>query len=277
MPNTNYYAQLSPEQKAELFKLYAASGFTSLSSIIDDYNKFKNGGDIHIKESHRGRFTDLVNRTGKSASWYKEHGTPAQRKMATFALNARKWKHSDGGNLFDNGGDPDTLNNPMYNAGQEQAMWDYLIGQGLNEYQAAGLLGNMAVESYLNADIKQRGGTAYGLIQAEGDRQTAMRNYADTPYLFGSDLSDEEQQQLDYVVDKGIKHYTPGEWGRKGFNGARDARRAFLNVNDVNTASDIITNNYLRPGKPHLERRRNMSNYYYNKYVNPYSIKLKIF
>lgn len=52
MPNTNYYAQLSPVQKAELFKLYAASGFTSLSSIIDDYNKFAEGGDTDIVEEY---------------------------------------------------------------------------------------------------------------------------------------------------------------------------------------------------------------------------------
>ena len=38
-----------------------------------------------------------MKRTGHSASWFKAHGTPAQKKMATFALNARKWKHSDGG------------------------------------------------------------------------------------------------------------------------------------------------------------------------------------
>ena len=58
---------------------------------------FKDGGTIHIKKENRGKFTALKKRTGKSASWFKAHGTPAQKKMATFALNARKWKHSDGG------------------------------------------------------------------------------------------------------------------------------------------------------------------------------------
>ena len=48
---------------------------------------------IHIKPENRGKFTRLKKRTGKSASWFKAHGTPAQKKMATFALNARKWKH----------------------------------------------------------------------------------------------------------------------------------------------------------------------------------------
>ena len=48
---------------------------------------------IRIKPENRGKFTALKKRTGKSSTWYKEHGTPAQKKMAVFALNARKWKH----------------------------------------------------------------------------------------------------------------------------------------------------------------------------------------
>lgn len=67
-------------------------------------NTFAEGGGIHIKPENRGKFTALKKRTGKSATWFKEHGTPAQRKMATFALNARKWKHEDGGPLFTHGG-----------------------------------------------------------------------------------------------------------------------------------------------------------------------------
>lgn len=54
--------------------------------------RLKDGG-IYIKPSHRGRFTALKERTGHSSTWFKEHGTPAQKKMATFALNAAKWKH----------------------------------------------------------------------------------------------------------------------------------------------------------------------------------------
>ena len=65
------------------------------------------GGRIHIKPENRGKFTALKKRTGHSASWFKAHGTPSQKKMAVFALNAKKWKHGDGGfiNTFDMGGD----------------------------------------------------------------------------------------------------------------------------------------------------------------------------
>ena len=62
--------------------------------------EYAKGGGIHIKKSHRGKFTALKKRTGHSASWFKAHGTPAQKKMAVFALNARKWKHAHGGIIF---------------------------------------------------------------------------------------------------------------------------------------------------------------------------------
>ena len=60
--------------------------------LMSTYSGGKDSG-IHIKPENRGKFTRLKKRTGKSASWFKAHGTPAQKKMATFALNARKWKH----------------------------------------------------------------------------------------------------------------------------------------------------------------------------------------
>ena len=70
-------------------------------------NTFADGGKIYIKPENRGKFTALKERTGKSATWFKKHGTPAQKKMATFALNARKWKHAFGGDLLTHGAEWD--------------------------------------------------------------------------------------------------------------------------------------------------------------------------
>ena len=76
----------------------------------------RRGGGIHIKPENRGKFTALKKRTGHSASWFKAHGTPAQRKMANFALNARKWKHADGGflHLYDGETEPTGYLNSSY-------------------------------------------------------------------------------------------------------------------------------------------------------------------
>ena len=72
-------------------------------TIREKYNEFAEGGkaEIHIKPENRGKFTALKERTGHSATWFKEHGTPAQKKMATFALNSRHWKHGLGGSKDD--------------------------------------------------------------------------------------------------------------------------------------------------------------------------------
>ena len=69
---------------------------TIINALEDSIEFLKKGGSIptgksgiHIKPENRGKFTRLKKRTGKSASWYKAHGTPAQKKMAIFALNSR--------------------------------------------------------------------------------------------------------------------------------------------------------------------------------------------
>ena len=59
---------------------------------IDGRQKFKNGG-IHIKKKNRGKFTETMRRTGKTAEQLKHSKNPLTRKRATFAINARKWNH----------------------------------------------------------------------------------------------------------------------------------------------------------------------------------------
>ena len=73
---------------------------THYKDYYPGFDEYKKGGSIHIKPENRGKFTALKKRTGHSASWFKAHGTPAQRKMATFALNSKHWnKHDLGGYL----------------------------------------------------------------------------------------------------------------------------------------------------------------------------------
>ena len=62
---------------------------------------FKKGGSIHIKKKNKGKFTDYCGgkvtedciRKGKNSS------NPTTRKRATFAQNARRWKHQEGGKI----------------------------------------------------------------------------------------------------------------------------------------------------------------------------------
>ncbi|MCO7180453.1 phage tail tip lysozyme [Lactococcus formosensis] len=47
-------------------------------------------------------------------------------------------------------------------------IWQYLKSQGYTEFAAAGILGNMDVESHVMPDTEQIGGPAYGLVQWDG-------------------------------------------------------------------------------------------------------------
>lgn len=107
------------------------------------------GGGIHIKPENRGKFTALKERTGHSATWFKEHGTPAQKKMAVFALNTRKWKHGEGGNLFD---------------GESQDTNQMQIGR--NYWQST-----PTTFPFLNIDFPVNGGTLQEVVVTGKDRR----------------------------------------------------------------------------------------------------------
>lgn len=61
--------------------------------------KFKEGSGIHIKKKNRGKFTEYCGGkvTNECIQKGKSSSNPAIRKRATFAANARKWKHQQGG------------------------------------------------------------------------------------------------------------------------------------------------------------------------------------
>lgn len=63
--------------------------------IDNEIEIFKSGGKIHIKKKNRGKFTEYCGGkvTSECIARGKNSSNPAIRKRATFAANARKWKH----------------------------------------------------------------------------------------------------------------------------------------------------------------------------------------
>jgi len=61
----------------------------------------KNGSGIHIKKKNKGSFTRWCggNVTDECIRKAKASGNPTLVKRATFAANARKWKHYFGGKI----------------------------------------------------------------------------------------------------------------------------------------------------------------------------------
>ena len=133
-------------------------------------NYMAKGGKIHIKPENRGKFTALKKRTGKSASWFKEHGTPAQKKMATFALNARKWKHDDGGWIDEEFTLPysayiaDRVNNMGLNNSQKAAVYSSIYGESrfnpyaYNPFGDGGLMGTHGADFTNGVTVINNGG-----------------------------------------------------------------------------------------------------------------------
>lgn len=63
---------------------------------------FKNGSGIHIKKKNRGKFTSYCGGTvtAECIQRGKHSSNPTTRKRATFAANARHFKHQTGGKVF---------------------------------------------------------------------------------------------------------------------------------------------------------------------------------
>ena len=65
----------------------------------NNISQFKKGSGIHIKKKNRGKFTEYCNGkvTQECIDKAKRSNNPTLRKRATFAENARAWKHKKGG------------------------------------------------------------------------------------------------------------------------------------------------------------------------------------
>lgn len=82
------------------FKLYS-EGFKQ-GGKMNVLEFLKNGSGIHIKEKNKGKFTSYCGGkvTDECIRKAKASGNPTLVKRATFAANARKWKHKEGGKAF---------------------------------------------------------------------------------------------------------------------------------------------------------------------------------
>lgn len=97
----NYEASLLPSiQDAMQYFLPSQAPFANndfMSQLVQvglPGAKYGKDSGIHIKPSHRGRFTRyLKSHPGMTAEKAKHSKNASVRKMATFALNARKWRH----------------------------------------------------------------------------------------------------------------------------------------------------------------------------------------
>lgn len=99
--------QIEQANKSNLLALVdRAEAIDMQNDLLTLANYAAKGGKIYIKPENRGKFTKYCGGkvTSECIAKGKRSSDPAIRKRATFAANARKWKHELGGNLFDDGG-----------------------------------------------------------------------------------------------------------------------------------------------------------------------------
>jgi hypothetical protein len=115
------------------------------------------------------------------------------------------------------------------------------------------MLGNINVETGNTFDFKQKqkGGNGYGLFQFDFHKPYYRR------YLESKGLEDSVDSQVRYVYDNifGDQQKIMGE-------GNAEKMREALKATDPLAISDSFQNIFLKPGKPHQDRRREASRMY---------------
>jgi hypothetical protein len=112
-----------------------------------------------------------------------------------------------------------------------EKIYNFLIGKGLKDYMAAGILGNFKQESGGTIDPLASDGVAIGIAQWQGSRRTALIKYAAEHHRPLSDLA----MQLDYLWEE----LNSSEQG---------ALTALKATHDVTSATIAFEKNYERCG-----------------------------
>lgn len=152
------------------------------------------------------------------------------------------------------GGDPSTAGTTTLTGKDNRAkIFNFFVGKGLKDFQAAGIVGNLEQES--NLDPTTPGG---GLAQWIGGRQTALQNFAKQKHKNVNDLS----VQLDYLWAE----LTNGKGASGDYSHVLKSVKATTNIHDATeqfqgTASiGGNINGFENPGIPMFENRLKFAN-----------------
>lgn len=234
---------------------------------------FKNGGGIHIKKANRGKFTEYCGGKVTSAciARGKHSSSPAVRKRATFAQNARGWKHADGGPLEDL---PTSRDNPNFDSISSQfdsrVDWnnsDRLYNMLSNRYghtTASAIVATINKEGLATPKQEQiGGGNGQGIMQwTSKDRRNRLAN-------FRTDMTDELERETAFLMDE--LEGNGNVWAKGNHKSAAEARRLFFHPNtSLDEKVDILTQSFVRPKdmKGQIKERKALSKSIHSLY-NP--------
>lgn len=139
-------------------------------------------------------------------------------------------------------------------------IYNYLLEKGFSKEAAAGIMGNIDVEtggSYNYQQKQKGGGKGYGLFQFD-----FMNKYYQD-YLKKNKLEDSANTQIDYMYDT--------IYGNEAMFSTKDkkALREALESGNVQQATKGFQDIFENPGVPHEDRRMKSAEDIYNKYNKP--------
>lgn len=140
------------------------------------------------------------------------------------------------------------------------AIYNYLLEKGFSKEAAAGIMGNIDVETGGSYDYQQKqkgGGKGYGLFQFD-----FMNKYYQD-YLQKNELEDSANTQIDYMYDT--------IYGNEPMFSTKDkkALQEALESGNVQQATKGFQDIFENPGVPHEDRRMKSAEDIYNKYNKP--------
>ena len=149
----------------------------------------KNGSGIHIKESQKGSFTKYCKGkvTNECIQKGKNSPDPKIRKKATFAANARKWKHKDGGTI------------KKFAQGNKVNFWQGL-GNFLNSNVGQGLM-NIGTNFLSNQAQNNQ-------IDSQAESLKAQNQYNAQEIL--TQLQRQSQQEANQIYQQWAQNYQQG-------------------------------------------------------------------
>ena len=212
---------------------------------------FKKGKGIHIKKKNRGKFTEYCGGevTQKCIDKAKKSKNPTLRKRATFAENARKWKHQQGGtmkrlNVKAMQKDPEYKNYDWYiDEKNIAALQDSLINRNAGYAQRLATLAMVIPEN--GGRPTHHGNGAYGLVGWRGDRAK------DLPQDFGGQA---HKLMVELFDNPKGQYWTDGGPGTNVQTG-REMYNLFNTSQNSVQATKTMMKGYVRPPKSEHNKR----------------------
>lgn len=113
--------------------------------------------------------------------------------------------------------------------GTSKEILNFFTSKGLSPQQAAGIVGNLYVESKFNTNAVGDNGTAFGIAQWRKDRQDGLRRFAASRGTSASDLN----TQLEYIWKELNSSHKRAYQRLLGSKTAKDATLAFSDLYEI--------------------------------------------